>query len=69
MLKRSHSAGTGGVSSLGLLAPVVRPDLGRRVAARRTGLLLGVEGSLTTSSAENVGLGVLLTERSGTLYG
>lgn len=66
-LERSHSAGSGGVSSLGLLTPVVGSDLGGGVSARGAGLLLAMERSLTTSSAESVGLGVLLTERSGTL--
>ena len=55
------------MSSLGLLTPVVGSDLGGGVSARGASLLLAMERSLTASGAESVRLGVLLTERSGTL--
>lgn len=37
VLEVAHAASSGGLSPLGLLAPLVRPQLGRGVAALRTG--------------------------------
>lgn len=67
VLQVSHSTGTSSVSSLSLLAPVVRSGLSRWVTTRSTGLLLNVEGTTTTSVTQSVGLVVTLTERWSTL--
>lgn len=61
-LQVSHSTGTGGSSSLSLGSPVVGSNLGSWVTARSTGLLLDVEGTLTTSVTQSVRLVVTLTE-------
>lgn len=68
VLQVSHSTGTGSVSSLSLLTPVVRSSLSSWVTTGRTGLLLNVEGTTTTSVTQSVGLVVTLTERWSTLY-
>jgi hypothetical protein len=47
VLHVAHSSGTGGLSPLSLLAPVVLAYLGRGVSAGRAGVLLDVEGSTT----------------------
>jgi hypothetical protein len=62
----SHATGTGSLSSLTLLRPVERSDLGSRITALSAGLLLLVERTVATTSAEGVGLGVTLTEGTGT---
>lgn len=67
VLQVSHSTGTGSVSSLGLLTPVVRSSLSSWVTTASTGLLLNVEGTTTTSVTQSVGLVVTLTERWSTL--
>lgn len=61
------AAGTGGLSPLGLLGPVVLPDLGGGVAAGRALVLLDVHGAATATTAQNVRLVVALTETGGTL--
>ena len=80
ILEVSHTAGTSGLASKGLLAPVVymksvsKPGnkrdtsthLGGRVGAGSTSLLLLVERAVSTASAEGVALGVLLTKAGGT---
>ena len=60
-LKVSHSTGTGG-SSLVSLVIVEGSHFGSGVAARSAGGLLDVEGSLSASSADSMGLGVSFTE-------
>lgn len=67
VLEVLHAAGTGGLSSLGLLGPVVFPGLSSWVSARCTSVLLDVEGSTTTTTAQDVRLVVAFTERAGTL--
>jgi hypothetical protein len=62
-----HAAGTGGLSALELLAPVVLADLSGRVAARRALSLLDVQRATAASSAQGVRLVVTLTEAGGTL--
>jgi len=46
-----HPPGARGLSPLGLLAPVILADLGRRIAARGTGLGLVVECASAASCA------------------
>lgn len=50
ILEVAHSAGAGGLSSLGLLAPVVLANLSGGVAAVGTGRLLDVEGTAAYKS-------------------
>lgn len=66
-LKVSHTVGTGGSSSLGLLGPVEGSNLGTWIAAGRTGLLLLVVADLTATTAASVSLGLALTETLSTL--
>lgn len=69
ILEVAHAAGTGGLSALSLLAPLVRADLGRGVTARSADLLLEVEGTSVASSADGVRLGAVeldLTRSRGT---
>lgn len=63
----THATGTGGLSSLGLLTPVVLTDLGCWVTASRTCVLLDVEGSATAASAQSVRLVVALSETGSSL--
>ena len=62
MTQMSHTSGAGGSSSLSLDGPVVFPHGGSGVGARRTDLLLVVEGVTSTSDAQSVGLLVTFTE-------
>jgi len=62
MLEGAHAAGTGSLSALSFLAPLIRAQLRCRVTALGTGLVLPVECTDTTTPAERVGLGVSLTE-------
>jgi len=62
-----HTAGTGGLSALSLLGPVVLPGLGGRVTARSAGVLLDVKRAATATTAQNVRLVVALSEAGGTL--
>ena len=62
-----HAAGTGGLSPLGLLAPVVLPDTGARVTAVGASVLLDVERATTAASAQNVRLVVALSEAGRSL--
>lgn len=66
-LEVPHAAGTGGLSALGLLAPVVLAGLSSRVAARSAGVLLDVERAATATPAQRVRLVVALAEAGGTL--
>lgn len=66
VLEVSHSAGTGGLSPLGLKTPVEGPQLGGRVTTLSAGKLLLVERPVTTSPAEGVGLGVSFTKGGST---
>jgi len=66
-LECAHAAGTGGLSSLGLLTPVVLSDASARVAAVGASVLLDVERARAAASAQNVRLVVALAERSSTL--
>lgn len=59
VLKVAHTAGTGGLSALSLLAPLVRADLSGGVTARGADLLLTVEGTGVASSADGVRLGAI----------
>ena len=61
-----QAAGTGSSSPLSLLAPLEMSDLGLRVSARSTLLLLSVEGDLTAASASGMGLSMPLTKRCST---
>jgi hypothetical protein len=63
----SHTTGTGSLSSLTLLRPVERSDLGGRVTTLSTGLLLLVERAITATTTQGVSLGVTLTEGTSTL--
>jgi hypothetical protein len=67
VLQVAHAAGTGGLPSLQLVAPVVLAGLGGRVAARSALMLLDVQRTTTASSAQSVRLVVALTEAGGTL--
>jgi hypothetical protein len=67
ILEVAHSAGAGGLSSLGLLTPVVLANLSGGVTAVGTGRLLDVEGAAATTPAEGVRLVVALAEAGGTL--
>jgi len=58
----AHATGTGGLSSLSLLAPVVLPNFGCWVSAGRACVLLNVERSATAASAQSVRLVVALSE-------
>ena len=81
MLHVRHFTGTLALSSLDLQRPVIYArkliseeekkrytvsNLGSRVSAGSTDLLLLVESGLTASSAEGVGLGLSETERGST---
>lgn len=57
----------GGLSPLGLLAPVVLASLSSGVTAVSTGVLLDVQGAATAASAQSVRLVVALSEAGGTL--
>lgn len=59
VLEVAHAAGTGGLSALSLLAPLVGADLGGGVTARSADLLLTVEGTGVASSADGVRLGAV----------
>lgn len=59
VLEVAHAAGTGGLSALSLLAPLVRADLSGGVAARGADLLLQVERASVASSAHGVRLGAV----------
>merc|ERR1719277_1655187 len=59
-LQIGHAAGADRLAALGLLGPLVAPDLRRRVAAARAPLLLVVEGSLTATGTQAVRLLVAL---------
>lgn len=65
VLEVAHAAGTGGLSALSLLAPLVGADLGGGVTARSADLLLTVEGTSVASSADGVRLGAVECERIG----
>lgn len=67
-LEVTLTAGSGCVSALGLLAPVVRSDFGGGVSTRRASLLLAVERTSTASSAESVRLVVAFTEAGSSLW-
>lgn len=67
VLEILHAAGTGGLSSLGLLGPVVLPGLSSWVSARSTSVLLDMEGSTATTTAQNVRFVVAHAKRAGTL--
>merc|ERR1719277_589066 len=62
-LQIRHAAGADRLAALGLLGPVVAPDLRRRVAAACAPLLLEVERPLTATRAQAVGLLVALAHR------
>jgi hypothetical protein len=62
-----HSAGTGGLASLGLLAPVELASLSSGVSAVRASRLLDVVGAAATTAAQSVSLVVALAEAGGTL--
>lgn len=59
VLEVAHAAGTGGLSALSLLTPLVGADLGGGVTARGADLLLTVEGTGVASSADGVRLGAV----------
>ena len=59
VLEVAHAAGTGGLSALGLLAPLVRANLSGGVTARGADLLLEVERASVASSADGVRLGAV----------
>jgi len=59
VLEVAHATGTGGLSALSLLTPLVGSDLGSGVTARGADLLLEVEGSGVASSADGVRLGAV----------
>ena len=59
VLEVAHAAGTGGLSALSLLAPLVRADLGGGVTARGADLLLEVEGTGVATTAHSVRLGAI----------
>ena len=58
----SHSAGACGLATLALDGPGERAQLSSGVGALGTGLLLLVEGTVATTTAERVCLGVALSE-------
>jgi hypothetical protein len=62
----SHTTSTGSLSSLALFGPVEGSNLGSRVATLGTSLLLLMERAVATTSTESVGLGMTLTEGTGT---
>jgi hypothetical protein len=66
-LEVAHSAGTGGLATLGLLAPVELAGLSGGVTAVGAGRLLDVEGAAATTPAQGVSLVVALAEAGGTL--
>jgi hypothetical protein len=66
-LEVTHASGSGGLSPLGLLGPVVLADLSGGVSTRRTGALLNVEGAASTTTAQGVRLVVALSEGSSSL--
>jgi hypothetical protein len=63
----SGTAGTSGLASLGLLAPVVLASLSSGVTAVRAGRLLDVVGPAATTPAQSVSFVVALSEAGGTL--
>lgn len=65
VLEVAHAAGTGGLSALSLLAPLVGADLGRGVTARSANLFLTVEGTRVASSADGVRLGAVESKSKG----
>lgn len=67
LLEVTHSAGAGGLSALGLLAPVELASLSGRVTAVGASRLLDVEGAAATTPAKSVSLVVALSEAGGTL--
>ena len=66
-LKVSAATSARGFSSLSLLAPFIRPDLGAGESARGADTLLLVERDLSAATASGVSLGVSLSERLSTL--
>lgn len=66
MFQVAHPAGTSRLSALGLLAPLIRPQLSTRITTLCALLVLLVEGAVSTPPAEGVALRVPLTERSCT---
>jgi len=67
VLQCTHAAGTGGLSPLGLLSPVVLSDGSAGVSAVGASVLLDVEGAAAAATAQNVRLVVAFTERGSTL--
>ena len=60
-LQVPHTSSSGGLPPNSLHGPVVLPDLGGRVSARRARRLLLVERPLTAAPAQRVSLGVAKT--------
>lgn len=65
--KVTHAAGSCGLPPVGLDGPVVATDSLGRIPAVCAGLLLDVEGHLSTPAAEGVSLVPPLTKRTGSL--
>ena len=65
--KGPHATSASGLPPLGLLGPVVLPDLGCWVPTGSTDLLLDVEGDLSTPAAQGVGLVTPFSKGAGTL--
>ena len=66
-LEVTHAAGSGCAPALGLLTPVVRPDLALGVSAHGALLLLDVVTGRSAATADGVRLVVALSERGGSL--
>merc|ERR1719373_37433 len=62
-LEMRHAASAGCLAALGLLGPLVAPDLRRRVAATRAPLLLVMKRPLVAAGAQAVCLLVALAHR------
>lgn len=67
ILEMTHTASSGGLSSLALDAPVEGTELGSGVTALGTGLLLLVVGTVTAAFAEGVGLSMAFTKAGSSL--
>lgn len=67
MLEVAHAAGSGGLSALGLLAPVVLAGLSSGIAARGAGVLLDVKGATTATPAQSVRLVMALAKAGSSL--
>ena len=65
MLEVAHAASSSRSAANRLVAPRVRANLGRRVAATRAPTLLQVIRVLSTPTAQNVRLVVLASEAGG----